>query len=292
MPQPDRPHVLVVDDQLEWAEMLADGLRDHGYEALAIGSGRAGQELLRNSRVDALITALRMPEVDGFAVLKESRRLTPARPVFVMATLGDTSGALDSIRQGAAHYLLKPFKLDEALVFLARGLDESRVRQEAEALRTTLRDRASLVGCVAESAGMRVVVETIERMAQTDTPVLLTGEPGTGKGLVALALHRRSARSEHPFVVANCAALPEALLERELFGYAKGAFSGAVSDHPGLFAEADGGTLLLDEIGEMPVGLQAKVLRVLETGVVRPLGGTRDRRVSAPGRSARISCSG
>jgi DNA-binding NtrC family response regulator len=280
MPHSDRPRVLVVDDQLELAEMFSDGLRDHGYEAVATGSGRAALELLRNSRVDALVTALTMPEPGGFALLRESRRLASARPVIVMAAAGETDAGLEAIRQGATHALMKPFKLAEGLVYLARGLEDALLKQEAAALRASLLERASIAGCVARSPAMRVVLETVERLAQTDTPVLLTGEIGTGKGLLALALHTRSSRAAHPFVTVSCASLPEQLLERELFGYVKGAFAGAIADRAGLFAEADGGTLVLDEIGELPLGLQAKVLRVLESHQVRQLGSSRDRCVN------------
>ncbi len=277
----DTPHarVLVVDDKLEMAETLADGLRDHGYAASAISSGHGALEMLEHEQIDALITDLRMPDMDGLALLEHSRKLAPNRPVIVMTAFGAIDTAVESIRLGASHYVTKPFKLDELLVFLERALDDSRVRKEAAALRTTLKERFSPAGFVGESAPMRAVLDRVERLAASDTPVLITGETGTGKGVVARMLHAQSARAARPFVTVNCAALPEALLESELFGHIKGAFTGATTDRSGLFREADGGTIFLDEIGEMPPSLQVKLLHVLESNVVRPVGASREVRV-------------
>jgi two-component system response regulator HydG len=268
-----------VDDRLEMAETLADGLRDRGFDAMALASSEQAQEKLEQDQIDALVTDLRMPEVDGLALLQRSRQLSPNRPVIVMTAFGAIDTAVESIRLGASHYLTKPFKLDELVVFLERSLDESNVRAEAAALRTTLKERFSPAGLIADSTAMRTVLDRVERAAQSDAPVLLTGETGTGKGVIARALHAASRRASKPFVAVNCAALPEALLESELFGHVRGAFTGATSDRTGLFAEADGGTILLDEIAEMPLPLQAKLLHVLESNVVRPVGSSRERRV-------------
>ncbi len=274
-----KPRVLLVDDRLEMAEMLADGLSDRGYEPLALSSSREALRALEQDRVEAVVTDLRMPEVDGLELLAASRRLDPDRPVIVMTAYGAIDSAVESIRLGAYHYLTKPFKLDELVIFLGRALEESRVRREAAALRKTLRQRFSPEGVVARSRGMQEVLDVAARVATTDVPVLLTGETGTGKGVVARVVHGGSPRAARPFVTVNCAALPETLLESELFGHVKGAFTGATSDRPGLFAEAEGGTLFLDEIAEMPPALQAKLLRVLEDRVVRPVGASRERAV-------------
>jgi two-component system response regulator HydG len=274
-----KPRVLVVDDRLEMAEMLADGLADHGYEPVALASGCEALARLESERVDALVTDLRMPDLDGLELLAASRRLSDARPVIVMTAYGAIDSAIESIRQGAYHYLTKPFKLKELVVYLGRALEESKVRREAAALRVTLRERFSPAGFIGKSTAIRQVLDLVERVAHTDSPVLITGETGTGKGLIAQAIHAESARSGGPFVTVNCAALPEALLESELFGHVKGAFTGATQDRGGLFAEADGGTLLLDEIGEMPLALQAKLLHVLEGRTVRPVGASRERQV-------------
>ena len=273
------PRVLIVDDRLEMAEMLAEGLADHGYELVPVASSREALARLEAEPIDALVTDLRMPEVDGLQLLAASRRLDPSRPVIVMTAYGAIDTAIESIRQGAYHYLTKPFRLEELVIFLRRALDESRVRREATALREALRDRFSRDGFVAKSRAMREVLEIVERVARTDAPVLLTGETGTGKGLVARTLHAGSLRASGPFVSVNCAALPESLLESELFGHVKGAFTGATHERLGLFAEANRGTILLDEIGEMPLALQAKLLHVLESNTVRPVGASRDREV-------------
>jgi len=278
MPSPDPPaHVLIVDDEIELAETLAEGLSDRGFHATAISSGSEALERMERGPVDALVTDLRMAGFDGLSLLAESRRLAPQRPVIVMTAYGAIDTAVESIRQGAYHYLTKPFRLDELAIFLRRGLDDMSVRREAAALRRTLRDRFAATTLLGESAAMRSVRDVMERVADTSASVLITGETGTGKGLVARALHTESRRAAAPFVTVNCAALPEALLESELFGHVKGAFTGATTQRAGLFAEAHGGTLLLDEIGEMSPSLQAKLLHVLERGVVRPLGDSRER---------------
>ena len=247
--------------------------------ARAIDSGRAALASLDGGGFDALVTDLRMADLDGLALLCESRRLAPERPVIVMTAYGAIDTAVESIRLGAHHYLTKPFRLDELVIFLRRALDEVSVRREAAALRRTLRDRFAAATLLGDSAAMRAVRDVMERVADTSASVLVMGETGTGKGLVARALHTESQRASAPFITVNCAALPEALLESELFGHVKGAFTGATAHRAGLFAEAHGGTLFLDEIGEMTPALQAKLLDVLERGVVRPLGDSRERAV-------------
>jgi two-component system response regulator HydG len=220
-----------------------------------------------------------MPEVDGLALLDAARASTMAPPVIVMTAYGAIDSAVEAIRRGAYHYLTKPFKLDELLVFVERALAERALRREADALRKTVRDRYSIKGLIGTSPAMQRVLGVIERVAKTDAPILLTGETGSGKGVVARALHGESHRANGPFVAVNCAALPEQLLESELFGHVKGAFTGAATDRTGLFAEADHGTLLLDEIGEMSPALQAKLLHVLESGRIRPLGTSVERTI-------------
>jgi two-component system response regulator HydG len=267
-----RPHILIVDDQIEMARTLADGLADRGYQTTAIGSGASAAECLKTTQVDALVTDLRMPKVDGLDLLAVSRRLAPGRPVIVMTAFSAIDSAVESIRQGAYHYLTKPFKVEELALFLERALDESQLRREAAALKQTLRERFSMAHILGNGTSMRNVREVIARVASVPVPVLILGETGTGKSLVAQAIHAEGPRASKPFVVVNCAALPESLLESELFGYAKGAFTGASSDRAGLFRDADGGTLFLDEIGEMAPGLQAKLLHVIEDRTIRPVG--------------------
>jgi two-component system response regulator HydG len=278
-PSQKPPSVLIVDDKLEMAETIADGLRDRGWDATALASSKNALGLLAGDGVDALVTDLRMPDVDGLALLAASRHADPTRPVIIMTAYGDVESAVESIRQGANHYLVKPFKLDELVLFLERALDEQRVRSEARTLRAALAERFSLGSLIGKSAAMQAVYDVVERVKESSAPVLLVGETGTGKGLVAHALHAESGRRAKAFVHVNCASLPETLLESELFGHAKGAFTGATASNMGLFVEANGGTLLLDEIGEMALPLQAKLLHVLESGTIRAVGATKERAV-------------
>ncbi len=264
--------ILIVDDHLEMAEMLADGLSDLGFETRAVASGRAALELLEEGWPEAVVTDLRMHEVGGLDLLARSRSLDPERPVIVMTAYGAVDSAVASIRQGAYHYLTKPFKLDELEIYLRRALADRALRTEAAELRRMLQTQFSSLGLVGRSRGMREIYGLMERIAPAEVPVLILGETGTGKGLVARALHARSRREGGPFVAVNCAALPETLLESELFGHTRGAFTGAVKDRIGLFREAHTGTLFLDEVGDMPLSLQSKLLHVLERGEIRPLG--------------------
>jgi two-component system response regulator HydG len=271
--------VVVVDDNLEMARTIADGLAERGYDALAAGSGREVLDRLGNGTVDAIVTDLRMPDIDGLQVLARSRELDPDRPVIVMTAYSAIDSAVQSIRQGAYHYLTKPFKQDELALFLDRAFADLKVRREAAALKKTLRARFSTASLIGHSPAMAALRERILRVADAAAPVLVLGETGAGKGLVARALHADSGRAGAAFVSVNCAALPESLLESELFGHVKGAFTGAVAERPGLFAEADGGTLFLDEIGEMTPGLQAKLLHAIENARVRPVGASKDREI-------------
>jgi two-component system response regulator HydG len=261
------------------AEMLADGLADAGYDAVATTSGEDAKGRLHDEPFDALVTDLRMPGIDGLALMAEARRAAPDMPVIVMTAYGAIDSAVESIRRGASHYLTKPFKVDELALFLGRLLDDKRVRREASAMRAVLHERPRESGIIGASKAMAHVFDVIERMARSDLPVLLLGETGTGKGLFARLLHARSERSSGPFVTLNCAAVPEQLLESELFGHVKGAFTGATRDAKGLVLESSGGTLFLDEIAEMSPPLQAKLLDVLERRVVRAVGASKERPV-------------
>jgi two-component system, NtrC family, response regulator HydG len=274
-----RPRVLVVDDNLEMARTISEGLIDRGYDAAPVGSGRDAISRLTTEPFEVVVTDLRMPNVDGMEVLATSRRLNRDRPVIVMTAYSAIDTAVESIRQGAYHYLTKPFKQDELVIFLERALDQVRVKNEASVLRTALKTKFSAATIIGHSPAIQAVRDRIQRVADAPAPVIVLGETGTGKGIVARALHSDSRRADRPFVSVNCAALPEALLESELFGYVKGAFTGAAADRAGLFAEADGGSLFLDEVGEMPAALQAKLLHVLESGTVRPVGSTKEREI-------------
>jgi two-component system response regulator HydG len=271
--------VLIVDDDPEMADMVGDYLESRGYLAERAVGGKAAIATLRKKPFDAVITDLRMEEMDGLDVLRSAHAVDADLPVLVMTAFGSIDGALEAVRLGAFHYFTKPFKLEETTVWLERAMTDRGLRRENRQLRRVIDDRAQYLGLLGKSAPMRMLYDVLERVSATAAPVLVTGESGTGKELVAAALHLGSPRAQGPFVAINCAAISETLLESELFGHAKGAFTGAFAAHKGLFEEADGGTLLLDEIGEMPLGLQAKLLRVVEQASVRPVGGSADRAV-------------
>ncbi|HET9931667.1 MAG TPA: sigma-54 dependent transcriptional regulator [Polyangiaceae bacterium] len=271
------PLVLVVDDHFEMAETVAAGLVSRGFRGVAIGSAEEALRQIASGQHAALVTDLRVPGSDGLELLARSKLSAPESPVVVMTAFSDVDTAVESIRRGAYHYMTKPFKMDELALFLRRALDDSAVRREARELRGALhRPLDSLVG---ESPPMLDVFDLVRRVARSNAPVLVLGETGTGKGMVARALHTEGGRAHAPFVTVNCAAIPEALLESELFGHVKGAFTGAARDHVGLFEQAHRGTLFLDEIAEMSPVLQSKLLHVLESGRIRPVGSTSERQV-------------
>jgi two-component system response regulator HydG len=273
---PLRPHVLVVDDDSPMAEMLAEALEERGFVAKTAASGVEASRSLERERFDALVTDLQMPDIDGLELLSVARRIAPSCPVIVMTAYSAVDSAIESVRRGAYHYLTKPFKVDELALFLTRALDEMRVRREAAALRRTLKQQLGVQQIVGQSEAMREVCDLVLRIADAEAPVLLLGETGTGKGVIARAIHVEGPRSSAAFVTVNCAALPENLLESELFGHVKGAFTGATSKRVGLFEAAESGTLFLDEVGEMSLALQAKLLDVLERGVIRAVGSNKE----------------
>jgi two-component system response regulator HydG len=267
-----KARVLVIDDNLAMAETVVEYLTKHGLSADASGSGDEGIARLKGHLYDAVLTDLRMTGTDGLDVLDAVKTLDPSIPVVIMTAFGGVDSAVDAIRRGAYHYVTKPFKLDVIRLLIDRAINERRLQSENEVLKQTVRQVLPHDRLVGRSEGMRQVVQLATRLAAAPSPVLVVGETGTGKELVARALHSEGPRASGPFVAVNCAALPESLLESELFGHARGAFTGASQARRGLFVEADAGTLLLDEIGDMPLALQPKLLRVLETGEVRPVG--------------------
>jgi two-component system response regulator HydG len=278
MPQV-RERVLVVDDHPEMVELLSDQLTDAGYAVEVARGGREALAIINRHLPDLVLTDLRMEEVDGFDVLDGIRAVDPELPVLIMTAFGGIDTAIEAIKKGAQHYLTKPFRLEEVLLYVERALAERRLRDEHRALTRVAVEKTSFGAMIGRSEPMRLLYELIERVAPSSAPVLIRGESGTGKELVARALHFQGPRQARPFVAVNCTALPENLLESELFGHVKGAFTGASAARRGLLVEADQGTLFLDEIGDMTPGLQAKLLRVLEDGEVRAVGADVARRV-------------
>jgi len=276
---PAEARILVVDDHVEMGRMLKDPLTDEGYAVDLATGGEEALRLVRSRLYDAVLSDLRMEKVDGLDVLEAVRAVDPEVPVLLMTAFGGVESAVEAMKRGAYHYFTKPFRLDEVLVILRRALEERRLRAENRVLRQAAAERGGMGALVGHSAPMRALYELIERVAHSGAPVLLRGESGTGKELVARALHFEGARAAGPFVAVNCTALPHQLLESELFGHLKGAFTGATSARRGLFVEADQGSLFLDEIGDMPLELQARLLRVLEDGEVRAVGADASRKV-------------
>ncbi len=274
-PTVDALRLLVVDDEPTQREMLQLLLERAGFRVTLACDGQEALRVLERQSFHLVLSDQRMPSMDGLELLVRARELRADLPFVLMTAYGSVESAVAAMKRGAADYLTKPFTKDELLLVLERVLRQRRLQAEVEELRNQLSDRSRMSGLLGVSAPMRAVFERIERVASTDASGLVTGESGTGKELVARAIHERSKRSAGPFVAVNCAAIPEALLETEFFGHEKGAFTGAIRARPGAFELAQGGTLLLDEIGAMRVDLQAKLLRVLQEREVQRLGADR-----------------
>ncbi|HVZ32566.1 MAG TPA: sigma-54 dependent transcriptional regulator [Polyangiaceae bacterium] len=268
--------VLVVDDEENIRLVLRTLLKRHGYEVETAPGGDEALGLVESFGPDVVITDVRMPRMGGLDLLGTLRAKGNDATVIVMSAYGNLDQAIDAIKAGAYDYIQKPFKPDEIVLALRKAEEREALRRENRVLREEIRREHRFEDILAKSAVMQGVFRTIAKIANYKTTVLVTGESGVGKELVARALHSRGTRAGQPFVPVNCGAIPENLLESELFGHKKGAFTDAISDRNGLFSEADGGTLFLDEIGELPLGLQVKLLRVLEDGKIRRLGEARD----------------
>ena len=271
--------VLVVDDEENLRLVLRTLLRRHGYEVETAASGEAGLALVDSFGPDVVLTDVRMPKMGGLDLLETLRAKGNDATVIVMSAYGNMDMAIEAMKAGAYDYVQKPFKPDEVVLALRKAEERETLRRENRALRDEIRKEHRFEDILAKSARMQEIFRTIAKIADYKTTVLVTGESGTGKELVARAVHRRSSRRGGPFVAVNCGAIPENLLESELFGHKKGAFTDAIQDRRGLFEEAHTGTLFLDEIGELPLALQVKLLRVLEDEKIRRLGEARDLQV-------------
>jgi DNA-binding NtrC family response regulator len=265
--------IIVVDDEPSTLSVLSTLLKAEGYDVTPIRGGEQAKDALRSDEFDLMITDLRMTPVDGMDLLKFARRERPAMGSILVTAYGSVETAVAAMKEGAFDYVTKPFKVDELLITVQRALEYNNAINENKDLRAQLESRYRFENIVADSPAMRKVCEMIERVAPTDTTVLILGESGTGKELVAKAIHAHSHRKGKSFVAINCAALPEPLLESEMFGHVKGAFTGATSSKEGLFETAHGGTIFLDEISSMSLSIQGKLLRVLQERELRKVGG-------------------
>jgi len=273
--------VLVIDDEPGLRQSLGLLLTDAGYTVTAEQDGKRGLDRALAEAFDLVLCDVRMPAMDGLTFLRSYRQRGGNALVIVMSAYGGEDAAIAAMKEGAYDYLPKPFRPDEVVLTLRKAEERERLRQEVAGLRAQLATGPAERGLIAASAAMRQALALVARVAEHNTTVLITGESGTGKEVIARAIHRASPRASKAFVGINCAAIPETLLESELFGHVRGAFTGASGDKAGLFEQASGGTLLLDEIGELPIGLQAKLLRVLQESEIRRVGDQKTRPVDA-----------
>jgi DNA-binding NtrC family response regulator len=269
-----RHKILVVDDDSKMCELLSDVLAGEGFSVTTSGNSTKGLKILEGKEFDLILTDLMMEGKDGLDLLKEAKKVAPETPVVLMTAFGSVESAVKAMKMGAYDYVTKSGDTDELVLAVKRALEARLLKREVSGLRKQLESRYQFHQLIGKSGAMQKIYGLIEVVSNTSSNVLITGESGTGKELVAKAVHYNGIRKEGPFIAVNCAAIPEALLESELFGYRKGAFTDARSDKEGLVSEANEGTLFLDEITEMPLTLQAKLLRVIEEKELRPLGDT------------------
>ncbi len=274
-----RATILIVEDDAAMRTMLREALDEDGYAVETAAGGRAGVERVRQGGIDLVVSDVKMPDLDGLDMLREIKAVSPSPHVITITAFGSIDTAIRAVKLGAFDYITKPFEIDQLILSVQKALAERALRSEVARLQGEVQKSYRWGNIVGKSAVMQEMFALIQRLSGSAASVLLTGASGTGKELVAKAIHFNSPRRERPFVALNCAAIPDTLLESELFGYKRGAFTDARSDRPGIFVEADGGTIFLDEIGELSPTLQAKLLRVLQEGEIRPLGAARNEQV-------------
>lgn len=271
--------ILIIDDDASLRRVLEYNLHEAGYAVTAAASGEEGLRVLPDEAYSLVITDMKMPGIDGMEVLKRVKELSPDTLVIIMTAFGTIDIAVEAMKAGAYDYITKPFNRDGLLLTVAKALKFIAVETENRELKHELSDRSDFRAIIGNSAEMATLFQTIEKIAPTEATVLITGESGTGKELVARSIHGKSPRKDGPFIAVNCSAIPRDLLESELFGHVKGAFTGAIKDRPGKFELADSGTIFLDEVGELPLELQPKLLRTIQERVIEPVGGTEQKKL-------------
>ncbi|HKZ56669.1 MAG TPA: sigma-54 dependent transcriptional regulator [Thermodesulfovibrionales bacterium] len=271
--------ILIVEDENSMREVLKILLEGESYEVTSASDGLEGISHIDKDIFDLVITDIKMPGADGFEVLKKVKNISPGTVVIMITAFGTTEAAIEAMKLGAYDYIHKPFKIDEIRLIVKKAIEKKRLSEEVLLLRDKVKITYSLENIIGQSPKMQELFRLVPKVAQSNSNALIIGESGSGKELVAMALHNLSSRKDRNFVAINCSAFPEGLLESELFGHMKGSFTGAMQNKQGLFEIADSGSLFLDEIGEMPINLQAKLLRVLENGTFRRVGGTTDIKV-------------
>jgi DNA-binding NtrC family response regulator len=273
------PTILIVEDEPKMLRLLDLNLKEEGYTVHTAPDAEAGLNTLRQEKIDVVLTDLKLPGMNGLEFLQAVKRANAAIPVVMITAYGSVETAVEAMKAGASDYVLKPFSLEEIKLIVSRELDVRSLRDENRSLREALGRRYEFKNIIARSATMQEVLAKVAQVAPTNSTVLLGGESGVGKDLIARAIHQHSRRAAGPFIKINCTAIPENLLESELFGYEKGAFTGAMNAKPGKFELADKGTIFLDEIGDVPGTIQVKLLRVLQEREFERLGGTKTLKV-------------
>jgi two-component system response regulator AtoC len=275
----EKKKVLIVDDESGMRHMLTVLLEREGYSIDTAQNGREGIEKIKSNVFDLVLCDIRMPEMDGLTFLETTKNINKQLPVIMMSAFGNVDTAIEAMKKGAFDYVSKPFKADEILLRLQRLTAQENLMFENESLKRVLHQETSFSNIIARSPRMLDIFDTIRKIAEYKTTVLITGESGSGKELIARAIHFNSPRANKPFIAINCSAIPENLLESELFGYVRGAFTGANKDKKGLFEEATGGTLFLDEVGDLPLSLQVKLLRAIQEEEVRRVGANNNTKI-------------
>lgn len=271
--------ILIIDDDVKMLELLEKVLLRKGYLVEVTSKPREALEKFESDGFDIVVTDINMPEINGLEILRQIKSISPNTIVIMITAFATVSSAVESMKLGAYDYIIKPFNMEEFVLIIQRAAEQVELKKEVEFLRKEIQQRYSFGNIIGKSPQMQRVFNLIKQVANTNSNVIIYGKSGTGKELVAKAIHYNSPRKDKPFIAVNCSAIPESLLESELFGHEKGAFTGAVSSRKGLFEEANGGTIFLDEIGDMSLAMQAKLLRVLEEKEIRAVGSDKPKKV-------------